>query len=634
MLLIFCMFILVQCSYQFPKSPVKYLVSYYDTYTGDFITQEKYKEHLKNNKTFWCTGEFIGDCDPNEFRRIDGTCNNLKYPTRGSSHTPPYRVLPAEFDKEFDPRLAKDGQQLSLVRPIRTTLLQEGRVPDQQFTQLLSYTLVSMSADVIAIFDTVNYVLWKPYCCTPKGKADRECAPNVIPEDDPVHQFSNVRCQNMTRPRTFQSTGCVKNDTAPLRIISSTPSYDLSHIYGNFLPKTNTKARLFEGGLLKFEVENGKIWPPSVTGPVNMCLLNQKPRETRCHAAPEDGGNGILGSNLFLIWLWRHHNLIAAQLERLNPCWDDDKLFFTARDINIAYMMQIYLYEMLAELMGHDNLIRDGVLSESIGFRDIYNQELYPQISLEYPFILRWVHLLQEAKVKMYDPEGYHLKDVKMVNLTLRTGYLVDNLEYITQGAFRQAGGKIDYVIDPDIGEVALGPHQRVLDVTTNDLAKNRHNGFAPYIKYKHLCSGKKYTKFEELLDSIDPERVELLAEVYRHLEDIDLMAGMWVERPLPGGVVPPTFYCLMVDQLLRTIISDRHWYERPNRPNAFTIEQLLEIRKATIARFLCDVGDTVTEIQPRAFLRANSKNKIVSCDVIPKMNFGVWKDSTCDMKR
>lgn len=35
-----------------------------------------------------------------------------------------------------------------------------------------------------------------------------------------------------------------------------------------------------------------------------------------------------------------------------------------------------------------------------------------------------------------------------------------------------------------------------------------------------------------------------------------------------------------------------------------FISDQLYEIRKATIARTLCDVGDTVTEIQPQAFLR------------------------------
>lgn len=53
-------------------------------------------------------------------------------------------------------------------------------------------------------------------------------------------------------------------------------------------------------------------------------------------------------------------------------------------------------------------------------------------------------------------------------------------------------------------------------------------------------------------------------------MEDIDLMAGIWLERPVEGGVVPSTLYCVVVEQLRRSLVSDRHWYERPNRPNAF----------------------------------------------------------------
>lgn len=66
-------------------------------------------------------------------------------------------------------------------------------------------------------------------------------------------------------------------------------------------------------------------------------------------------------------------------------------------------------------------------------------------------------------------------------------------------------------------------------------------------------------------------QRIEILRELYEKVEDIDLMAGIWVEKHIKGGFVPPTFYCLVIDQLRRNVISDRHWYERQNRPNAFT---------------------------------------------------------------
>lgn len=52
------------------------------------------------------------------------------------------------------------------------------------------------------------------------------------------------------------------------------------------------------------------------------------------------------------LWFYRQHNAIARQLQVLNPCWDDDKLFYTAREINIAYANQIFYYEYLPNIMG------------------------------------------------------------------------------------------------------------------------------------------------------------------------------------------------------------------------------------------------------------------------------------------
>lgn len=69
------------------------------------------------------------------------------------------------------------------------------------------------------------------------------------------------------------------------------------------------------------------------------------------------------------------------------------------------------------------------------------------------------------------------------------------------------------------------------------------------------------------------------MKDVYEHVEDIDLMAGIWVEKYVRDGFAPPTLYCLMVDQLLRNMHTDRHWYERPNRPNAFTIGEFTFVR-------------------------------------------------------
>ncbi|KAJ8731722.1 hypothetical protein PYW08_014452 [Mythimna loreyi] len=601
----------------------------YDSYDGIPIRDAEIIQHTLHNTTFWCIND-IEPCNPEEWRRLDGSCNNLRHPTRGATHTPQYRMLPADYDTYFDREKSKSSN-LPLVRRLRTSFLPEGKVADETFTMLASYFLLFVATDIANLHDTVNYIQWTPHCCTPKGNEDSMCAPIEVPPDDPLHRFTGIRCLNLTKPLTFQTVGCRRKDTPPERIQSATPLFDLSTVYGNSLDKA-LAARTYKGGLLKYEVEGGRIWPPQDVNNTD-CFLNRKPRETRCHRMPSDETNTLIPINLVSIWFWRLHNYLADRLAKINQCWSDERLFYTARDINIAVMMQIFLYELLPMMMGFENLVHDGVLYPT-GFRDLYNDKILPQLSMEFPMALRWLHKMQEGTLKLYDAQGNFVKKVNFVDLTIRTGYLAvdNNIDYLTQGSFRQASGKMDdNIVDPDMAEKVLGYIQPSQDVFSNDLAKNRLMFMQPYVKYLEYFSGRKVKYFDHLADLFEPEILEKLSEQYESVENIDLLAAMWLERTIKGGRVPFMFYSIVVEQLIRTIQSDRHWYERPNRPHAFTSEQLYEIRKVTIARFLCDVGDSVTHIQPKAFQRIGPGNEMRSCEEIPEINLMAWKeDNPC----
>ncbi|KAH9639744.1 hypothetical protein HF086_014502 [Spodoptera exigua] len=466
----------------------------------------------------------------------------------------------------YEPMKSKAGK-LPPVRKLRTTLLSEGQNPDQVFSTLAPNFLIFIATDISNTHDTVNYVAWTPHCCTPKGKDDHKCAPVEVPPDDPVHRYSGIRCLNLTKPLTYQDFGCRQKNTPPERIQSATPLFDMSTVYGNSLDKA-IEARKFEGGLLKYEEEEGRVWPPG----------------DATNASSSIETNSLVTINMMSIWFWRHHNHIANRLAKLNPCWDDEKLFYTARDINIAVEMQIFLYELLTLMGGYENLIADGVIIYN-GFRDTYNEAFVPQMSMEFPLALRWAHTMQEGNLKMYNPHGEYIKKVPIVDLTLRTGFLAvdNNIDYLTQGTFRQASAKAgDNIVDPDMAERVLGYAQPSQDVFSNDVAKNRLMFMQPYIKYVEHFYGRK--------------TLEKLSDIYDSVEDIDLLAAMWVEKPIPGGHVPRMFYSILAEQLLRTMKSDRHWYERPNRPHAFTL----------------------------------GKNELVSCDLISDMDISAWKDKSC----
>lgn len=42
------------------------------------------------------------------------------------------------------------------------------------------------------------------------------------------------------------------------------------------------------------------------------------------------------------------------------------------------------------------------------------------------------------------------------------------------------------------------------------------------------------------------PETIDRLSSVYEHIDDVDLFTGAMAEKPVRGGIVGPTFACIL----------------------------------------------------------------------------------------
>ena len=103
------------------------------------------------------------------------------------------------------------------------------------------------------------------------------------------------------------------------------------------------------------------------------------------------------------------------------------------------------------------------------------------------------------------------------------------------------------------------------------------------------------------------------------------------------GGVLGPTFQCLISEQFRRLRVGDRFWFE--NEPNAsshtietaFTACQLEEIRKTSLAKVICNNSDYIGAI-PRQVL--SLLTGFISCNELPDVNLEAWKSSfVCPQK-
>lgn len=87
-----------------------------------------------------------------------------------------------------------------------------------------------------------------------------------------------------------------------------------------------------------------------------------------------------------------------------------------------------------------------------------------------------------------------------------------------------------------------------------------RDHGIPSYNNYRALCNLKRAATFEDLSREIPTEVIARFKRIYATVDDIDLFPGGMSERPLQGGLVGPTFACIIAIQFRQLRKCDRFW--------------------------------------------------------------------------
>merc|ERR1712059_18044 len=153
------------------------------------------------------------------------------------------------------------------------------------------------------------------------------------------------------------------------------------------------------------------------------------------------------------------------------------------------------------------------------------------------------------------------------------------------------------------------------------------------YNEYRQQCkdSGNKYgmvSSFSELTNGgfLSDFDVRLLESVYDSVDDIDLFVGGMLETPQDDGLVGPVFRCIIGDTFTRLKLADRFWFENGHQvqDSPFSLAQLEEVRKSSMARLMCDNTD-ISRAQPLLFRTPTRGNEFLDCNdtiSIASLNF------------
>ncbi|XP_013166845.1 PREDICTED: peroxidase-like, partial [Papilio xuthus] len=569
-----------------------------------------------------------------KYRSIDGTSNNVKHPGWGRAGAPFSRIAaPRYSDGIYAMPLAVSGRPLPNPRTLSTQLFADRPIASRtlsymnmQWGQFVTHDLLSQAMEV----NDEGGI----QCCYGKGRdvlpqewQNDKCIPICIPEDDPFYKQHGVRCINFVRSVTTPRDDCSLGYAEQMNTVTS--FLDGSPLYGSD-PALASKLRERSGGRLKEKTKPGSKRGFLPMADTKTCDLRNA--SDPCYLAGDRRVNQTPTLAVIHTLLLREHNRVADILSSLNPLWTDEKIYQEARKIVIAEIQHITYQEWLPLNFGESYLRYYRIVPSALHSRD-YNPDVNPGVVGSFAAAFRSLHSVVPDSF-LTCPATYHCAYMYKLSDHYFNPALVESscesLDDIVRGILMQSSAESDPYCTREITNLLFKlNNQWGMDLVAMDIQRGRDHGLASYNDYRETCGLKRAKSFQDLTGEIPQDRINALSQIYESVDDIDLFVGGIMEKSVKGSILGPTFQCIVAEQFYRTRIGDRFFYDNGEMPHSFTPEQLKEIKKASMARLICDNTDGVSYVQRKAFEMESAHNPKYSCtdyDAIPFVDLTAWK--------
>ncbi|KAL1122797.1 hypothetical protein AAG570_003123 [Ranatra chinensis] len=572
-------------------------------------------------------------CDyTNKYRTISGWCNNLDHPEFGQSFRTFVRLLtPVYSDGVESPRsLSVRGSPLPSPRLISSNVHTDASRPHTRYTLMVMQFAQITDHDLT--FTPVNKAfigegILNCKSCDSKKTVHPQCFPIPIPDGDPYFPSKGHNGERLCIPATRSMPG--QKTLGPREQMNQLTAYlDLSFVYGSDMCEARI-LRSYSGGKLNTTRYKGKQLLPQTSS-----NLECRAPSGLCFNAGDDRASEqpSLGS-LHTVWL-REHNRIATEFSRINPQWPDEKLYQETRRLLGAIYQHITFSEFLPRILGWDairkyelDLVHDDYY---FGYDPTCDVTIVNEFSAG---AFRFGHSLLRPTFRRVSPD-FSLKEPP---IRLRDHFFNPEVLYSPSIIDELILGLIDTpmeTLDNFVTEEVtnhLFENKSIpfsgMDLISLNIQRARDHGIPGYNNYRELCNLTRAQSFQQLLDTTPKSLVSKLSTLYHHVDDIDLFPGGMSESPLPGGVIGPTFACIVGQQFRKIRKCDRFWYENGNEFTRFTPTQLAEIRKVTLASLLCNNLENIRIIQRSVFdLPDPFMNPRIDCNSIQKIDLTKWR--------
>lgn len=380
--------------------------------------------------------------------------------------------------------------------------------------------------------------------------------------------------------------GFLMTDTGDRRRTHTSHHIDLNPLYG--LTREQTQAiRIMsetpgQKGRLKFETINGEIYAPKMyddTGtlkpefavlrqPLNLDGHFQDLEKNHGHERAQASRQEIFAfageranstpftamlNTLFL----REHNRLAGILEAANtgPEWDDERIFQTARNINIVELIKIVVEEYINHISPyHFKLTAD----PKVCWREYWNKPNW--IPVEFNLLYRWHSLVPDHFVFSGTP----------VSAT-ETGFAHSYLTNVGVAALAESAA---HQRAWEVGLFNTAPF--LLQVELGAIKQSRDHLIASYNDYREIYGFPRVTRFEQITG--DPQRVDALRRLYKEPDNIEFFVGLFAEDVGAKSAVPPLIGRMVALDAFSQALTNPLLSEYIYNETTFSKEGLLEI--------------------------------------------------------
>ncbi|XP_076448434.1 chorion peroxidase-like [Babylonia areolata] len=561
------------------------------------------------------------DPNDNRFRTITGRCNNFW--NKGASNLPLDRLVspPAyENGTKGEPRVTGiSGFPLPSPRVISQLVHSDLRVTQRLNVLFMQWGQFIDHDVALAPMPTEGGV--EIICCGPQnvGVADplpEVCNPLRFPPHDP--DFEGDCMEFVRSEEALEDYGVTPEEKFREQLNAVTAFVDASMVYGSEeeLAK-ELRTNQGKGPFLRAFIDpvQGQLLPK---GPFPNC---RRPNpEDFCFLAGDIRVNEQPGlATMHTIFL-RLHNLIAKFLIKAQPILFDfpEEVYQRARKLVGAITQNILYGEWLPILLGRKAMQRFGL---NTGQRSSYVPGVDPSILQEFSTAAyRMGHSLVPSAL-LAGNTALRLRDHFLLPGIVRKAFrdISEGLVNGTESTFIKESARfepnqaraLDQFVTPELTEHLFEVKPRFgLDLVALNIHRGRDHGLPPYNKVRRACGLSPAESFTDRNFNLS-----LLEGFYASVEDVDLFVGGLLENRTRGGILGPTFRCIIATQFFRLKFGDRFFFETNQVPEGFPNDQLAAIRNVTMAVVMC-VGANLRLVPEKAFRAANNfRNPIMNCD-------------------